>query len=103
MAYPFLLVLQSAKVDGRNINQLTRDLLRTSSQVYSADMFQTHVAADMVSAAERRRYRRTILERGGSQDQMMTLVEFSKGEQRRGVSTGLGDESGLSQGLLMLL
>ncbi|KAK4991943.1 metalloendopeptidase [Elasticomyces elasticus] len=47
-----------------------------SSQVYSADMFYTVFKADPMNGKEGRRYRHTVLERGGSQDEMQTLVDF---------------------------
>ncbi|KAJ9669644.1 metalloendopeptidase [Coniosporium apollinis] len=47
-----------------------------SSQVYSADMFYTVFKKDPMNATEGRRYRHTVLERGGSQDEMQTLVDF---------------------------
>ncbi|KAL8710607.1 MAG: hypothetical protein Q9220_004831 [cf. Caloplaca sp. 1 TL-2023] len=47
-----------------------------SSQVYSADMFHTVFAKDPMNPTEGRRYRHTVLERGGSQDEMTTLEEF---------------------------
>ena len=47
-----------------------------SSQVYSADMFFTVFASDPMNAAEGRRYRHTLLERGGSQEEMRTLEDF---------------------------
>lgn len=47
-----------------------------SSQVYSADMFHTVFASDPMNAAEGRRYRHTVLERGGSQEEMRTLEDF---------------------------
>jgi metallopeptidase MepB len=47
-----------------------------SSQVYSADMFHTVFAKDPMNGKEGRRYRHTVLERGGSQDEMQTLVDF---------------------------
>lgn len=47
-----------------------------SSQVYSADMFYTVFAKDPMDSKEGRRYRHTVLERGGSQDEMKTLEEF---------------------------
>ncbi|KAI9875683.1 MAG: hypothetical protein M1830_008122 [Pleopsidium flavum] len=47
-----------------------------SSQVYSADMFYTVFAADPMNPKEGRRYRHTVLERGGSQDEMQTLEDF---------------------------
>jgi metallopeptidase MepB len=47
-----------------------------SSQVYSADMFYTVFKADPMNGKEGRRYRHTVLERGGSQDEMQTLEDF---------------------------
>ncbi|SLM40788.1 metallopeptidase [Lasallia pustulata] len=47
-----------------------------SSQVYSADMFFSVFAKDPMNPKEGRRYRHTVLERGGSQDEMQTLEDF---------------------------
>ena len=47
-----------------------------SSQVYSADMFYTVFKKDPMNGKEGRRYRHTVLERGGSQDEMLTLEQF---------------------------
>jgi metallopeptidase MepB len=47
-----------------------------SSQVYSADMFHTMFTGDPMNAKKGRRYRRMILEKGGSQDEMKTLEDF---------------------------
>lgn len=47
-----------------------------SSQVYSTDMFHSVFKKDPMNAQEGRRYRYTVLEKGGSQDEMTTLVEF---------------------------
>jgi metallopeptidase MepB len=47
-----------------------------SSQVYSADMFHTVFAQDPMNTKEGRRYRRMVLEKGGSQDEMMILEDF---------------------------
>jgi len=47
-----------------------------SSQVYSADMFQSVFKKDPMNGTEGRRYRHTVLERGGSQDEMQTLEDF---------------------------
>lgn len=47
-----------------------------SSQVYSADMFHTVFKSDPMNGKEGRRYRHTVLEKGGSQDEMETLKEF---------------------------
>lgn len=47
-----------------------------SSQVYSTDMFYTVFRKDPMNKAEGRRYRHTVLEKGGSQDEMKTLEQF---------------------------
>ncbi|KAF2091467.1 thimet oligopeptidase [Saccharata proteae CBS 121410] len=47
-----------------------------SSQVYSADMFYTVFKKDPMNGVEGRRYRHTVLERGGSQEEMQTLEDF---------------------------
>ncbi|KAF2403440.1 metallopeptidase [Trichodelitschia bisporula] len=47
-----------------------------SSQVYSTDMFYSVFKADPMNGKEGRRYRHTVLERGGSQDEMQTLKDF---------------------------
>jgi metallopeptidase MepB len=47
-----------------------------SSQVYSTDMFYTIFKADPMNAKEGRRYRHTVLERGGSKEEMTILEEF---------------------------
>ena len=47
-----------------------------SSQVYSTDMFHSVFKADPMNAKEGRRYRHTVLEKGGSQDEMKTLEDF---------------------------
>ncbi|SMR52945.1 unnamed protein product [Zymoseptoria tritici ST99CH_1E4] len=47
-----------------------------SSQVYSADMFQTVFAKDPMNGEQGRRYRHGVLEKGGSQDEMETLKGF---------------------------
>jgi metallopeptidase MepB len=39
-------------------------------------MFYSVFAKDPMNAKEGRRYRHTVLERGGSQDEMTTLEEF---------------------------
>ncbi|KAL8716569.1 MAG: hypothetical protein Q9181_008410 [Wetmoreana brouardii] len=44
--------------------------------VYSADMFHSVFAKDPMDPREGRRYRHTVLERGGSQDEMQTLEDF---------------------------
>ncbi|GAW10800.1 hypothetical protein ANO14919_001350 [Xylariales sp. No.14919] len=47
-----------------------------SSEVYSADMFHSSFKKDPMNGKEGRRYRHTVLERGGSQDEMETLKQF---------------------------
>lgn len=46
------------------------------SRVFSADMFHTAFKHDPMDKVQGRRYRRLILERGGSIDEMDSLVEF---------------------------
>jgi metallopeptidase MepB len=47
-----------------------------SSQVYSTDMFYSVFKKDPMDPKEGRRYRYTVLEKGGSQDEMLTLKNF---------------------------
>lgn len=47
-----------------------------SSEVYSTDMFYSVFKQNPMNRSEGRRYRHTVLERGGSQDEMQTLVDF---------------------------
>lgn len=47
-----------------------------SSEVYSTDMFHTVFKRNPMNPTEGRRYRYTVLQRGGSQDEMKTLEEF---------------------------
>ncbi|KAL7627760.1 metalloendopeptidase [Parahypoxylon ruwenzoriense] len=47
-----------------------------SSEVYSTDMFHSVFKKDPMNGKEGRRYRHTVLERGGSQDEMTTLEQF---------------------------
>ncbi|KAI1760062.1 Metalloprotease [Hypoxylon sp. FL1150] len=47
-----------------------------SSKVYSTDMFYSAFRKDPMNGKEGRRYRHTVLERGGSQDEMLTLEQF---------------------------
>ncbi|KAM3067499.1 metalloendopeptidase [Clarireedia jacksonii] len=47
-----------------------------SSLVYSTDMFYTVFKQNPMDPKEGRRYRHTVLEKGGSQDEMTTLTEF---------------------------
>ena len=46
------------------------------SDVYSADMFHSVFKKDPMDGKEGRRYRHTVLEKGGSQDEMVTLEQF---------------------------
>ncbi|KAK8042467.1 peptidase family M3 [Apiospora phragmitis] len=47
-----------------------------SSEVYSTDMFHTVFKKNPMDGKEGRRYRHTVLEKGGSQDEMTTLEQF---------------------------
>ena len=46
------------------------------SKVYALDMFDEVFKSDPTNPAEGRRYRRMVLEKGGSQPEMKTLVDF---------------------------
>ena len=46
------------------------------SQVYSSDMFYTAFKANPLDPAVGRRYRHMVLEKGGSQDEAVTLEQF---------------------------
>ncbi|KAI5206465.1 metallopeptidase MepB [Aureobasidium subglaciale] len=46
------------------------------SRAYAADMFYSLFKEDPMNKVQGRRYRRTMLEKGGSVDEMKTLVEF---------------------------
>ncbi|KAF2113429.1 thimet oligopeptidase [Lophiotrema nucula] len=47
-----------------------------SSQVYSTDMFYTVFKANPMNGKEGRRYRHTVLEKGGSREEITLLVDF---------------------------
>jgi metallopeptidase MepB len=47
-----------------------------SSQVFADDMFHTAFRSDPMNTKKGLKYRYTVLEKGGSQDEMITLVEF---------------------------
>ncbi|RDI78714.1 hypothetical protein Vi05172_g11298 [Venturia inaequalis] len=47
-----------------------------SSQVFSSDLFYNFFKKDPMNGKEGRRYRHTVLERGGSQEEMQTLEDF---------------------------
>jgi metallopeptidase MepB len=47
-----------------------------SSQVYSTDMFYSQFKANPLDHERGRRYRHMVLEKGGSQDEMVTLEQF---------------------------
>jgi metallopeptidase MepB len=46
------------------------------SRVYSTDMFYTAFAANPMDPVAGKRYRHMVLEKGGSQDEMLTLEQF---------------------------
>ena len=46
------------------------------SDVYSADMFYSVFKPDPMNGSEGRRYRHTVLEKGGGQDEMLSLEQF---------------------------
>lgn len=47
-----------------------------SSLVYATDMFYSVFRKNPMDSKEGKRYRHTVLERGGSQDEMVTLEQF---------------------------
>jgi metallopeptidase MepB len=47
-----------------------------SSLVYSTDMFYSVFKQNPMDGTEGRRYRHTVLEKGGSQEEMLTLEQF---------------------------
>jgi len=48
----------------------------SSASVYSRDLFETKFSHDPLNVAEGRRYRRVVLERGGSRPEMSLLEEY---------------------------
>ncbi|GAB1319575.1 metalloendopeptidase [Madurella fahalii] len=64
-----------------------------SSQVYSTDMFYTVFKNNPMDPIQGRRYRHTVLEKGGSQDEMLTLEQFLG---RKPSSEAFYNELGLS-------
>jgi metallopeptidase MepB len=65
-----------------------------SSQVYSTDMFYTVFKINPMDPVQGRRYRHTVLEKGGSQDEMLTLEQFLG---RKPSSEAFYKELGLSE------
>ena len=55
-----------------------------ASQVYSMDMFYSVFAGKEMDGKEGRRYRHSVLEKGGSRDEMTSLVEFLGREPKAG-------------------
>jgi hypothetical protein len=53
-----------------------RIILLYSSEVISADIFDTFFKLNPRNAAEGRRYRRELLEKGGSRPEMETVLTF---------------------------
>ena len=52
------------------------------SNQYSADIFETSFKKDPMNAAEGRRYRKELLEKGGSRPEMETLLGYLGREPR---------------------
>ncbi|PYI01611.1 metallopeptidase MepB [Aspergillus sclerotiicarbonarius CBS 121057] len=46
------------------------------AELYALDMFSTFFQSDPLNAKEGRRFRRMVLEKGGGQDEMKTLVDY---------------------------
>ncbi|EXJ81048.1 thimet oligopeptidase [Capronia epimyces CBS 606.96] len=66
-----------------------------SSQVYSTDMFYSVFKKNPMDPKEGRRYRHTVLEKGGSQDEMTTLIDFLGREPK---TDAFYEELGLTKG-----
>jgi metallopeptidase MepB len=64
------------------------------SQVFSMDMFYTAFKKAPMDGAAGRRYRHTVLEKGGSRDEMETLKEFLGREPN---SDAFSEELGLKK------
>lgn len=56
--------------------------MTNSSKVYAQDIFSTIFEADPMSAEAGRKYRYGVLEKGGGQPEMTTLMEFLGREVR---------------------
>ncbi|EXJ90594.1 thimet oligopeptidase [Capronia coronata CBS 617.96] len=66
-----------------------------SSQVYSTDMFYSVFKKNPMDPKEGRRYRHTVLEKGGSQDEMTTLIDFLGREPK---TDAFYEELGITKG-----
>ncbi len=51
-------------------------LATNSANQYSADIFHTNFKADPTNSSEGRRYRREVLERGSSVDELRIMTEY---------------------------
>lgn len=80
---------------GSHVSFLTGYYGYLSSQVYSTDMFYTVFKKNPMDPKEGRRYRHTVLERGGSQDEMQTLIDFLGREPK---TDAFYEELGLTKG-----
>lgn len=47
-----------------------------SSKVYAADIFEARFASDPMNADEGRRFRKAVLAKGGTQDEMEMITEY---------------------------
>ena len=65
-----------------------------SSLVYATDMFYSVFKKDPLDPKEGRRYRHGVLEKGGTQDEMLTLEQFLG---RKPSSEAFYKELGISQ------
>ena len=59
-----------------NVFQHETNVPFSSSNIYSADMFDAFFKIDPMNVEEGRRYRREVLEKGGSQPEMEILISF---------------------------
>ena len=66
-------------------------LIVRSSKVYAEDIFRTFFKADPMNTEQGIRYRREVLEKGGSQDELKTLTDYlGRGVQMDGFYESLG-------------
>jgi metallopeptidase MepB len=67
-------------ISSKSANQITTHdaplITQSSSRVYASDMFSTAFSKDPMSREAGMRYRRSILEKGGSVDEMAMLTGF---------------------------
>lgn len=62
--------------ESSNPNNISLLTVIHSSKVYAADMYYSKFMKNPMDTREGRRYRRMVLEKGGSQHEMETLVQY---------------------------